>query len=888
MMRLRKHVILASTCLAVAGCSVAPPLSTDLTTTTLQKPRGSAASQADGATGETFAAAQGGLKAADADVKPSQFQFQGPDGGPLEGVRVTIAKALLSTNARGVVDLPDAVLKGEASITALVTAPGYVPGYFRLEPGKALALQPIDARRTAVTAAAGATVSNAAGDMEVVFPPGALSQNANVAVTRSFSEHWAQNVPTPEYLPLHVLPGYDAPDSEIPWEKATGFPLKEATPLGAYGYHLELGEAKITPGAAVKVRFKAEEELAAAIEENPGFFEGEGARQDQAGNWWFEMAVPAPAAPPPQPLVYELLKKGGGGGGGGKGGGGGSKPAPPPPPKPPASKPAPASPPKPPKSAEVSKVGKATVIEFDSKKEAEAYLKQVEKSLKNESVKGFNDSKHKGKVEAAAGEKLGGFVVHSPQLNNGHCTYIVYPTKKKPSSGGGTAVPVTPSKPGTAPTAPSQPSLPPALAPWTAPPVSGQPAFSPPVSVNTEVWVTGKVTAKVVWDSDIPELDGQPVQGAFVSFSHAGTPTHDPTTSGYTNAAGLVEAFGAEYAPGFASAVWPSQASVNGTADDYTINYGQFELQLIKKRPRVTLQWDKQGTPGQASYSVATNLGAFNVEAANNPVVSPTFGLTLNNTTFKVAGATQPAPNQWAEFESGNLDVSWNATLNLATKAWFSTTVETEIRYQSDDSSVPADQRPSTRWHGQPATGANVTFSHPVSGYSAKPAGRDQLSFSDVSTAKTWGLSGAAGSSTASRAGAEGTTFSGSGTYVVSGGVFNTSLLANLPTLSVDIQAESDIADKLEMVYKLDGVEKTMRLPKPTNQRYRVSLPIEETVNAPGVHRFELVHIHVTGAPDWHAFTQDMGLTFPAVEKLHRNKDVTYPVKLKIVANAPK
>lgn len=762
-----------------------------------------------------------GLVPADPGVIGQAFQIKGERGQALAGARITVGGQQLVADARGVIKLPEAT-PGEALI-ATVSAPGYVPGRYELVPGFALPLVPIDGKRTRVSAAAGAALSNTDGTMQVTFSPGALSGDAEVAVTRLYHEAFATGQLLPAYMPVHFVEGV-MEDVEAGFDgPATALRPQAGAPLGTYEYHLDLGGAQLQPGALVQVRFKAEPKLAKAIEENPAFFESEGAVQDASGQWWFTMVVPTE----PTGADRSILKA--------KASSGGAKKADPPKSDPkPAKQEAPKKP-EPPPQPEKSKVDGKLVLEFDSKADAMAWMKAND--LKSNNTAG---NKTDNLLDAKLGGDVTGMMVHDKDLNKGHCTYITYPTDDPPKpSPQPTKQPTA--QPTKQPTA--QPTVQPTAQPTAQP--TKQPPFSQPTSqppIVTELWRTGNVRARVTWESDDERIAGRAAVAALVTFSHSGTPLRLPTSMAYVQPDGYALAYGGENMPGIATASMSDEPGIFGTSAKYAVNYGVFDLKLVKRRPQVTLKVTAHGDPVSGTLQVPTSMGELALSSTASPTVRPQLGLSEFNRPFAIAGSALTGDATRIDASSESITVNWNGNYLLPTQLSFSKRIGARGAYEVDDAEGPADQRPQNVWSSKLA-GAVATFEHPT----AVTTGRnpDVLRFEGVEAASTWGLNGKPGYVKFDRS-LNGVTLTGASRYTV-GQASEVAVGLNARLPKVRFTVATPVSEDMVMTYELvraDGVKvrKTMSLGRPQGTT-EVKIPIEEPQGQPFIHTFRVVGI---------------------------------------------
>lgn len=211
-------------------------------------------------------------------------------GKPLTKAVVVVGDQFMVPDERGVIRLPKSEALADGKTVISVQAEGFVPASLPVVGGAAMDLTPLDPSRTQISAANGGIARNSDGTMEVSFAPGSLSKDANVSVTRIFTEqHNAFYAPKPEA---------DA----------------RRQSLGQYSYHLDMGDADLTSTAGVIVRFKVEGALKAHFAEEmaaPKGLEGSNIKddfsQDTQGNMWFAMKHDAPLPKPAEALAAGAL-----------------------------------------------------------------------------------------------------------------------------------------------------------------------------------------------------------------------------------------------------------------------------------------------------------------------------------------------------------------------------------------------------------------------------------------------------------------------------------------------------------------------------------------------------------------------------------------------------
>lgn len=230
------------------------------------------------------------LPAADSFVTEGQFQVKDADGRPLAGARVEIAGEVLTSDERGIVNLPAEAIAAEKPWSMAVSAPGFTGRSIPAVGGAALKLAKVDAQRTSVTPAGG-VARNAAGNLEVQFPPGALAKGGDVAVTLTYSEA--------------LLPGTNLPPTLFADQYGNGNQI-EVDPAklalnGQYEYQLDLGGAELAPGADYQVRFKAQGPMALNLQNRMKAGDDFSTMTDKVsidanGEIWLTMNVKGPKA----------------------------------------------------------------------------------------------------------------------------------------------------------------------------------------------------------------------------------------------------------------------------------------------------------------------------------------------------------------------------------------------------------------------------------------------------------------------------------------------------------------------------------------------------------------------------------------------------------------
>ncbi|MEB3330539.1 MAG: hypothetical protein VKQ33_15040, partial [Candidatus Sericytochromatia bacterium] len=239
-----------------------------------------------------------GLEAGSVKLQPQQFQVRDLAGQGIPGATVEVGSELLTADGNGVVQVADSAPTDPGFLHAIVRAPGMVPARVKLIPGYSVKLHPVDGRVHQVSAASGGRFESSDGTIAVVLSPNALDRDAEVRVTRIFDA-------APASLKA-VSPSFDSIAEK----------LADRTSLGLYQYSLDLGGAKIQPGASVRVEFQAEEALAKYVQRGlkldpKGFKMADDFAVDETGKVRFSMVVPAPPAPPalsgPAAAAYRLL-----------------------------------------------------------------------------------------------------------------------------------------------------------------------------------------------------------------------------------------------------------------------------------------------------------------------------------------------------------------------------------------------------------------------------------------------------------------------------------------------------------------------------------------------------------------------------------------------------
>lgn len=230
------------------------------------------------------------LPAADSFVTDLQFQVKDEAGQPLPGAIVEIAGERLVADAKGVVDLPSSAITAASPLPMSVHAAGYTGRSIPAVGGAALKLAKVDVQRTSVSPAGG-VARNAAGTLEVQFPPGALAKAGEVAVTLSYHEALQPGTPLPKVI---FADQYGA------GQQIEVDPSKLAI-NGQYEYQLDLGGAELAPGAEYQVRFKAQGPMAQNLKNRAAAGDDfstltDKVTVDAAGDFWLTMSVKGPKA----------------------------------------------------------------------------------------------------------------------------------------------------------------------------------------------------------------------------------------------------------------------------------------------------------------------------------------------------------------------------------------------------------------------------------------------------------------------------------------------------------------------------------------------------------------------------------------------------------------
>ncbi|MEB3195825.1 MAG: hypothetical protein VKP62_01340 [Candidatus Sericytochromatia bacterium] len=269
--------------LAVAACQAAPPTASEDT----GKVTSSAKVKADPQAKAAQLMRDTGLESPTVSLEANQFQLRDLAGQPIEGAVLQVGEERLTSDAQGIVTMQTSLPQGQEYLVAIAQATGIVPSRIKVVPRYSVRLHPANGDIHSVTAEKGGKFANADGTIEVTFSPGALNKDAQVRVTRIYEAQ-------PSSVKA-VSPGFDHIDT-------TKF--GDNLPLGRYSYALDLGGAEITPGASVRVNFKAEpplkEFVQTSLKNNPtGFSMKDLFSVSANGDVHFAMMVPAPAAEPP-------------------------------------------------------------------------------------------------------------------------------------------------------------------------------------------------------------------------------------------------------------------------------------------------------------------------------------------------------------------------------------------------------------------------------------------------------------------------------------------------------------------------------------------------------------------------------------------------------------
>ncbi|MEB3198414.1 MAG: hypothetical protein VKP62_14535 [Candidatus Sericytochromatia bacterium] len=792
-----------------------------------------------------------GLLAPVGAVTPAQIQTVTAGGQPVAGAEIIVGDLRALTDAQGLVNLPPEVAKLGRQ-PAVIRAPGYMAVEQDVIPGFAVQLSPVDAQRTTITAAAGGTAMNAAGNLEVVFPPGSLSGDTRVAVTRAYGQWGLPGQRLPQQMPFTMSTEKDGKPFSF---TDAGYKLADNVPLGTYQYGLDLGEGvSVAPGAKVVVRFKAEGPMAALLDArykagDTFAQQTESVTRDAAGHYWLAMQMVGPN-------TASVIATGGAG----------------------------AAPPlrrrlmaaqcqsftdQEPKTFWVKKQWASMTpgIEIPiwvngyrtSNNVSADWVNQYAASSGGGCTTSGTAAQYEGggTYNMATGSSIPGWVTlvtHNPGVNGGRCVYYQFDPNQYYCEGGRIKV----KDPG---------------GEW---------------QTTYTQWNSKSINALVNWNSDDPRISG-PVAGARVNFNHSVSPMRAGTALSLDSGSdGYASTTGVEGSNGSVSASLPGQAGFTfGSTSGYLVDCRTVDLRIHKNMPRVELQPTVNGaSPG--AVTLKTSLGDFPLSAVVNTTVKPSIPLNSPSASFSVNGAYQPSASEWVEMSSAAVDAGWNTTKNLPTTFWFSRSITASLVYESNDASQPAESRPASVWNGQAVSGADLTFSHPQSAYAGKTR-QEPLSFTNLTgNATTWGLSGAASSITAQRS-ANGVTLSGTASASVNGTTVNLPLNANLPRLT--LRASGNLSGKWEAEYDLvagDGslVSKRVTL-QPQGTTLVFNLPVEDPLNQPGKHTFRLKSVASEDGAN-RLLMPDGGMNYPEVTGVYRGALFLYPVELKSTFVAPK
>ena len=787
-----------------------------------------------------------GLTAPTQAIAPEQFQLQDRSGRPLAGVTVRVANARLVTDAQGVVTLPPEAAAA-AQTPVAIEAPGFVPQEIELVPGQAFQMTPVDPKRTAIQASSGGTAANSDGTMTVLFPPGTLTGDVQVAVTRMVGEDGLPGQRLPEQMPFGVSANKDSQNPVSLTE--AGYRMADNRPLGTYAYAIDLPEGvSIAPGAAFTVKFKAEGRMAdllkARYDHGDTFADmTETVTRDEAGNFWLAMRVDGPAATAASgPAQRRLL------------------------------------------AASCNTYSDQEAKTFQVKKQWATMIPGIEVPIWSGGhrtrgdvsanwVNGYAPSAggvcvgwesaeqyERNGWSMQRGSSIPGWITlmtHHSGFNGGRCIYYQFDPAQYYCSGGRIYV--------------------------------RDPGYEWQTTYTT--WVSKSINALVTWLSDDPRVSGA-VPGASVSFSHSLSPVRVAPLGVSTAGDGYATTLGVDGSYGTASANLPAQASFTYSSPvSYRVDCGTVNLRIVKNMPRVTLSAALNGQPEGGTITLKTNLGDFPGTAPQGGVVKPSIGLDSASGNFSVNGAYQANANEWVEMSSGSASVGWNGSHTLAPTVWVSQPIRAALVYDSNDATLPLDNRPASIWGGKAADGYNVTFAHAQSGYAGKTR-QEPLSFQGVSQASTWGIKGAASTVSASRT-SNGVTFQGQQTGTVNGSTVTVAIPANLPRLTFNL--EGTVEGAWNMTYKVaraDGteVERTTRFDFGSGaSSFALAVPVEDALNQPGKHTFSLDTM-ISEDGNTRLLMPDNRHTepFPTVSGLNRGGSATYPVTLKSTFVAPK
>lgn len=812
-------------------------------------PKTSTAAASSGEVTPAMRAAGLGLVAPTQAVDSAQFQILDHNGAPLAGALLTVGDAQLEANKEGLVTLPAKVAQ-LPQVPAVARAQGFVAQQIDIVPGHAFRMTPVDSARTDVAAAAGGVVTNSVGNMTVVFPPGSLTGDAKVAVTRLFGENGVPGQRLPEEMPFKVSSRADNKDPLSLTE--AGYRLADNRTLGTYHYALDLGEGvQLAPGSAVTVKFKAEgrmAELLAARHANGDSFTdiAEAIAPDAEGNFWLSMRVDGPQSSSSVTLPAQRRLM----------------------------------------NAACESFSDVQTTTFQVKKQWASLIPGIEvpiwsgghRTSNNISANWVNEYSaiaqggctswqtaeqyERNSWNMQKGSSIPGWitlVTHHPHVNGGRCVYYQFDPEQYYCSGGKIYV----KDPGTE---------------W---------------QTTYTTWVSKSINALVTWLSDDPRVTG-PVAGAQVAFSHSLSVMRQAPLTVTTGSTGYASTLGLESSTGSASANLPAQAGFTYSSPvSYRVDCGTVPLRLVKNMPRVAIQTTPQGMPTGGTVDLRTSNGVFpNINAAGG-TVKPSLALEQSSASFSVNGAYQPNASEWVEMSSSSTTVRWNGSHVLPVSLWVSRPIRASLRYASDDASLAADHRPASVWGGQSAAGYNITFAHPQSGYAAKTR-VEPLVFNGVSEASTWGIQGSNSTISASRA-SNGVTLQGTANAVVNDSDVTVSVGASLP--KVNFTFDGKLQDDWDITYDItapDGTKSTrttrLNFGDAGVSSLNFTVPVEDPINQVGKHSFQLVSMTSEDGANRVMAQGASGLTdaFPAVAGVHRNSSSQYPVTLKAIFTSPK
>lgn len=782
-------------------------------------------------------------------LQNAQFQILDHTGAPLKGAQLVVGDALLTADEQGLVNLPAEVAQ-LPQVPAVAQAKGFVAQQIDIVPGYAFKMTPVDSARMDISAAGGGVVTNSTGNMTVIFPPGALTGDASVAVTRLHGEDGVPGQRLPEEMPFKVSTQADSKDPLSLTE--AGYKLADNLPLGTYHYALDLGEGvQLAPGAAVTVKFKAEGRMAALLKarhENGDNFNdiAEAIAPDAEGNFWLSMRVDGPpvASSITLPAQRRLM------------------------------------------NAACDTYSDVQTNTFQVKKEWASLTPGIEvpiwkgghRTSNNISANWVNSYSsiarggctnwstafqyENNNWKMQKGSSIPGWitlVTHHPHVNGGRCIYYQFNPEQYYCSGGKIYV--------------------------------KDPGYEWQTTYTT--WVSKSINALVTWLSDDPRVTGA-ISGARVYFNHSLSVMRQAPLVVNTSSTGYASTLGLESSSGSATAELPAQAAFTYSSPvSYRVDCRTVPLRIVKNMPRVAIQTTARGTPSGGAFRLLTNRGEFaNINAAGG-TVKPALPVNDASGNFSAGGAYQASSSEWVEMASSGTTVRWNGSHTLPVSLWVSRPINAKLAYSSDDASLPADHRPASTWGGQAAAGFNVTFAHPQSGYSAKTR-QEPLSFTGVSEASTWGIQGSTSTITASRA-LNGITLQGTATGVVNDTTVSVAIPASLPKLTFNF--DGALRDAWDLSYEITAADGS-KTTKTTRVNFgsggasslAFAIPVEEAVNQPGKHTFQLVSLMSEDGSNRVMAQAASGLTdsFPAVSGVNRGGTYQYPLTLKATFIAPK